>query len=64
MATYTTILHIAADTTEKLRRCDVYRVVEAAQEIGCLADFCFWLSSERPDLTCEIFECKADVAVA
>lgn len=58
---FTTLLAIAADSPEQLRRCDVYRVVEAAQDAG-MAGFPAWLEELRPDLVDEIAEATTDLA--
>lgn len=58
---FTTLLAIAADSPEQLRRCDVYRVVEAAQDVG-MAGFAEWLGGLRPDLEDAIAEAVADLA--
>ena len=58
---YATILHIAADSPAQLRSCDVFRVVEAAQNMEQLAAFCRWLTTLRPDLREEIDACQEEV---
>lgn len=58
---FATLLAIAADSPADLRRCDVYRVVEAAQDAG-MAGFADWLAGERPDLEDEILTAQADIA--
>src|SRR5688500_3530572 len=56
------LILIAADDVSELRRCDVFRVVEASYTVrgvepGRLAE---WLIEERPDLTQEVAECQAE----
>ena len=58
---FSTLLTIAADSPAQLRSCDVFRVVEAAQNIGQLTAFCRWLTTLRPDLREEIDACQEEV---
>ena len=58
---FLTLLAIAADSPEQLRRCDVYRVVEAAHDAR-MAGFAEWLEGQRRDLEDAIAEAVADMA--
>ncbi|MDD3040421.1 hypothetical protein [Bacteroides sp.] len=40
------ILMLASDSPEQLRKCDVYRVLAAAKEIGSLKEFSDWLKTQ------------------
>jgi hypothetical protein len=51
------ILKWSADTPQRLRRGDVFRVIDAANNAGCLAGFKEWLLARRPDLKEEVEEC-------
>lgn len=50
---YQQIILISADNVKKLRGCDVDRVLEEADEQGCLEGFTAWLFGRRPDLSPE-----------
>lgn len=56
-AAFRSILHLAADSWAQLRRCDVYRVLDAAKGMGYLSDFADILRQERPELSGEIEAC-------
>lgn len=58
---YLSTLHLAADSPDKLRESDVFRVMEDAAGRGFLSGFAAWLALERPDLSEEIAECKEDL---
>lgn len=60
-ANFEMLLHIAADSPAELRKCDVYRIVEASENAGCMLAFCRWLAGERPDLADEVAECAGEV---
>jgi hypothetical protein len=59
---FRSILHLAADSWAQLRRCDVYRVLDAAKGMGYLTDFRDVLMSERPDYATEIDACFEELA--
>jgi hypothetical protein len=44
---FESILKLSADTPQRLRRCDVFRVIDAANNAGCLAGFKEWLLARR-----------------
>jgi hypothetical protein len=58
---FSTIVAISADTVAELRGCDVYRVVDAANDMGCMAAFAKWLMAKRADLTAKVLEAMVDV---
>lgn len=58
---YLSTLHLAADSPDKLRTSDVFRVMEDAAGRGFLEGFAAWLELERPDLATEISECVEDL---
>ena len=45
---FITITLLSADTPEELRACDVYRVMENAQEQNCLSKYATWLTAQCP----------------
>ena len=61
-AAFRSILLLAADNWAQLRRCDVYRVLAAARDAGCLMEFADELMSERQDLSGEAYECVCELA--
>ncbi len=56
MTTFENIILISADDVSLLRRCDVFRVVNAARGRGCVDGFIEWLAGVRPDLADEAYE--------
>ena len=58
------IVLCAADSVAQLRRFDVYRTVDEAEELGCATAFVEWLSAQRPDLAVEAAECLAETPPA
>lgn len=48
---YISILKTAADTPDRLRRSDVYRVLDEAKQAGCLSDFVDWLKDQPVPFT-------------
>jgi hypothetical protein len=54
-------IKIAADSVQRLRRCDVFRVLEwcPANERAALAE---WIVSERADLSNEVAEVMVELA--
>ena len=59
---FLTLLTIAADSPAHLRCSDVYRVVSAADDMGCAEALCAWLAALRPDLQPEITECFEELS--
>lgn len=52
-ARFNAIIKLSADTPAQLRRCDVWRVMSAADNMsgddgGFFLDFCEWLEAQRP----------------
>lgn len=45
MTKFESILMLSADSPGQLRRSDVFRVLDAARDKGCLDGFCEWLLS-------------------
>lgn len=61
-ASYHNLITIAADTVAKLRKPDVFRVVENAYYAFKGAKvFSAWLAEQRPDLAQEVADCLAEV---
>lgn len=59
--TFRNILLLAADSWSQLRRCDVYRVLEAAKNQDCLMEFSDELMLQRQDLSGEAYECVIEL---
>jgi hypothetical protein len=59
---FRSILYLAADSWAQLRRCDVFRVLDAAKGMGYLSDFRDVLMAERPDYSDEIESCFEELA--
>lgn len=54
---------IIADTPAKIRRCDVYRFLEEAEDTyDGVEEGAAWLRTVRPDLAEEIAECLTDLS--
>ena len=51
MGKYENILKLAADSPDRLRRSDVYRVLDAAKNAGCLDGFVKWLKEQPVPFT-------------
>lgn len=62
MVNYNIITAISADSVDRLRKCDVFRVMEAAANAGDMHGYAEWLAGERPDLAAEINECAQEIA--
>ena len=58
---YKQLVSVAADSAKELRKCDVFRVVDTANNAGKMLGFCDWLRKKRPDLTDEILDCIGEV---
>ncbi len=56
------IITLAADSYADLRRCDVFRVLDAANNVDSLLEFAATLVAERPELRAEVEECIEDIA--
>jgi hypothetical protein len=55
---FKTAIGIAADSIDKLRSCDVYRVLEWFPHIDGLAE---WIIEHRPDLKEEVLSCQTEL---
>lgn len=60
---YETLVTVAADTVEVLRRCDVYRLIETSENVQGVDTTAFakWLVGRRPDLADEVRECLLEI---
>ena len=56
------IITLAADSYAELRRCDVYRVLDAANNVDSLLEFGATLIAQRPDLRGEVEACIEELA--
>lgn len=56
------IIALAADSYAQLRRSDVFRVMDAANNVDSLLGFAATLISQRPDLRSEVEECVEELA--
>jgi len=61
MNTIETIIRIAAQSVDKLRKCDVYRVLENADTAGVRSQMAAYIQVHRPDLAEEVDECVAEI---
>lgn len=59
---YRNIITLAADSYAELRRCDVFRVMDAASNVDSLLEFAATLISQRPDLRGEVEACVEELA--
>jgi hypothetical protein len=57
----TQIVKISADSVEQLRPCDVFRVVDSANEQGVMMAFGDWLRKKRPELTMKVVDAIGEV---
>jgi len=55
-------IKLAADDISQLRRCDVFRVLEAADDCAVLAEAVAFIEKARPDLAEEVAECREEIA--
>ncbi len=58
------IIMCAADSAAELRACDVFRVVNEANEQGCMLEFVLPLVASRPDLRKEIEAAMTEISAA
>ena len=56
-----TLIKIAADDISKLRRPDVYRVLEQAMDLGVFGAMADYICRRRPELKSEVDSCEVDL---
>lgn len=58
-----TVLPVVADSWEKLRRCDVYRLLDQIHYTGAesIARAAQIIAAKRPDLATEASDCASDL---
>jgi hypothetical protein len=55
------LISLASDNISQLRRLDVYRVLEAADNQYLMSEMAEYLEQNRPDLSFEINDCMMDI---
>jgi hypothetical protein len=56
------MIQIAADDVSKLRKCDVFRVLDTYREYRY--QLAAWIGESRPDLEDELDDCMAEIKAA
>ena len=59
------LVPVVADSVEVLRRCDVFRLLQTAAEVGATECYAMqaYIRANRPDLSAEVADCMEDIEV-